>query len=45
VPEAQVVARFGHDIRLVGGVGYRWTSSSFHDLNGISGTIAVQIGK
>jgi hypothetical protein len=45
VPEAQVVARFGHDMRLVGGIGYRWTSSDFHDLNGISGTIALQIGK
>jgi hypothetical protein len=45
VPEAQVVARFGHDVRLVGGLGYRWTSSDFHDLNGVSGTIAVQIGK
>jgi hypothetical protein len=45
VPEAQVVARFGHDVRLVGGIGYRWTSSDFHDLNGVSGTIAVQIGK
>ena len=45
VPEAQIVARFGHGVRLVGGVGYRWTSSDFHDLNGVSGTIAVQIGK
>jgi len=45
LPEVQVVARFGHDMRLVGGVGYRWTSSDFHDLNGISGTIALQIGK
>jgi PEGA domain len=45
LPEAQVVARFGRDVRLVGGIGYRWTSADFHDLNGVSGTIAVQIGK
>jgi hypothetical protein len=44
-PEAQVVARFGHGIRLVGGVGYRFTSADFNDLNGVTGSIAVQFGR
>jgi len=44
-PEAQVVARFGHSMRLVGGVGYRFTTADFNDLNGVTGSIAVQFGK
>jgi hypothetical protein len=44
-PEAQVVARFGHSTRLVGGAGYRFTSSDFHDLNGWTASIAVQFGR
>lgn len=44
-PEAQVVARFGRSTRLVGGAGYRFTSSDFHDLNGWTASIAVQFGR
>jgi len=44
-PEVQVAARIGRSVRLVGGVGYRFTSSDFYNLNGVSGTISVQFGK
>jgi hypothetical protein len=44
-PEAQVVARFGSGIRLVGGIGYRFTTADFSNLDGITGSIAVQFGR
>lgn len=44
-PEAQVVARFGRSMRLVGGVGYRFTSSDFSNLDGVTGSIAFQFGR
>jgi len=44
-PEAQVVARFGRSVRLVGGIGYRFTTADFSDLDGVTGSIAVQFGK
>lgn len=44
-PEAQIVARFGHNVRLVGGVGYRFTTADFSHLDGVTGSIAVQFGK
>jgi hypothetical protein len=44
-PEAQIVARFGHNIRLVAGGGYRWTSSDFQALNSWTASIGLQIGK
>ena len=44
-PEAHVVARFGHTVRLVGGGGYRWTSADFNNLNGWTASVAVQFGK
>jgi len=44
-PEVQVAARIGRSVRLVGGIGYRFTSSDFYNLNGVSGTISVQFGK
>jgi len=44
-PEAQIVARFGGHIRLVGGVGYRFTSSDFSNLSGVSGSVSVQFGR
>ena len=42
-PEAQVVVRFAPSARLQGGVGYRATSAD--GLNGLSGSISVQIGR
>jgi hypothetical protein len=44
-PEAQVVARFGSSMRLVGGIGYRFTTSDFSNLDGVSGSIAIQFGR
>lgn len=44
-PQAQVVAHFGGHIRLVGGVGYRFTSADSSNLDGISGSVSLQIGK
>jgi hypothetical protein len=44
-PEAQVVARFGQSLRLVGGVGYRFTSADFNNLNGVTGSISIQFGR
>ncbi len=43
-PEARVAARLSEGIRLVGGVGYRFTSSDFYKLNGFVGSISVQLG-
>lgn len=42
-PEAQVVIRFSPSIRVQGGIGYRATSA--HGLDGVSGSISVQIGR
>jgi hypothetical protein len=42
-PEAQVVIRFSPSIRLQGGIGYRATSA--HGLDGVSGSISLQIGR
>jgi hypothetical protein len=44
-PEARIVARFGRSLRLVGGVGYRFTSAETADLNGVTGSISIQFGK
>jgi hypothetical protein len=44
-PQAQVVARFGGRIRLVAGAGYRFTSADSSNLNGVSGSVSLQIGK
>ena len=44
-PEAQVVARFGHSVRLVGGGGYRWTSATASNLDGWTASVGVQFGK
>jgi hypothetical protein len=44
-PQAQVVAHFGGHIRLVGGVGYRFTSADSSNLSGVSGSISLQVGK
>jgi hypothetical protein len=44
-PQAQVVARFGGRVRLVGGVGYRVTSASSSNLDGVSGSISIQFGR
>ena len=44
-PEVQVVASFGRSFRLVGGLGYRFTTADFNDLNGITGSIALQFGR
>jgi len=44
-PEAQIVARFGHSMRLVGGIGYRFTTSDFSNLDGVSGSISIQFGR
>jgi hypothetical protein len=42
-PEAQVVVRFSPTIRLQGGIGYRATSA--HGLDGVSGSISLQLGR
>ena len=44
-PEVQVAARLGDSVRLVGGIGYRFTSSDFYKLNGVLGSISVQFGR
>jgi PEGA domain len=44
-PEVQIAARVSRSVRLVGGVGYRFTSADFYDLNGVSGSITVQFGR
>jgi len=44
-PQLQVVARFGRDIRLVGGVGYRFTSADFRNLDGLTGSFSIQFGR
>jgi len=44
-PEVRVAARFSDSLRLVGGVGYRFTSSDFYRLNGLAGSIGVQFGR
>jgi hypothetical protein len=44
-PEVRVAARLGDSVRLVGGVGYRFTSSDFYKLNGVVGSISVQFGR
>ena len=44
-PQLQVVARFGRDVRLVGGVGYRFTTADFRSLDGVTGSFSVQFGR
>jgi len=44
-PMVQVAARIGNSARLVGGIGYRWTSADFQNLNGIVGNVAFQFGR
>jgi hypothetical protein len=44
-PEVRVAARFSDSLRLVGGIGYRFTSSDFYRLNGLVGSIGVQFGR
>jgi len=44
-PEVRVAARFSDGLRLVGGIGYRFTSSDFYRLNGVVGSISVQFGR
>jgi PEGA domain len=44
-PEVQVAARVSRSVRIVGGIGYRFTSADVYDLNGVMGSITVQIGK
>jgi hypothetical protein len=44
-PEVRVAARFSDSLRLVGGIGYRFTSSDFYRLNGLVGSISVQFGR
>jgi hypothetical protein len=44
-PEVQVAARLGQSARIVGGIGYRFTSADFYKLNGVLGSISVQFGK
>jgi hypothetical protein len=44
-PEVQVAARLGRSVRLVGGIGYRFTSADVYDLNGVAGSITVQFGR
>jgi len=44
-PEVRVAARFSDSLRLVGGIGYRFTSSDFYRLNGPVGSISVQFGR
>ena len=44
-PEVQVAARVGSSVRIVGGIGYRFTSADFYNLNGVLGSISVQFGR
>ena len=44
-PEVQVAARFGDGMRLVGGIGYRFTSADVYQLNGVIGSISFQFGR
>lgn len=44
-PQLQVVARFGRDLRLVGGIGYRVTSADFRNLDGVTGSFSLQFGR
>jgi hypothetical protein len=44
-PEVQVAARFGDTMRLVGGIGYRFTSADVYKLNGVIGSISFQFGR
>ena len=44
-PEVQVAARFGDSARLVGGIGYRFTSADVYKLNGVIGSISFQFGR
>ena len=44
-PEVQVAARFGDGMRLVGGIGYRFTSADVYKLNGVIGSISFQFGR
>lgn len=44
-PEVQVAARLGDSMRLVGGIGYRFTSADFYKLNGVIGSISFQFGR
>ena len=44
-PEVQVAARFGDGMRLVGGIGYRFTSADVYKLNGVIGSIGFQFGR
>jgi hypothetical protein len=44
-PQLQVVARFGPGVRLVGGVGYRFTTSDVRNLDGVTGSFSLQFGR
>jgi hypothetical protein len=44
-PQLQVVARFGPGVRLVGGVGYRFTTSDIANLDGVTGSFSIQFGR
>jgi len=44
-PQVQVAARLGDSMRLVGGVGYRFTSADFYNLNGVIGNVSFQFGR
>ena len=44
-PEVHVAARLSSGVRLFGGVGYRFTTSDFYKLDGITGSFGVQIGR
>ena len=44
-PEVQVAAHFGDHMRLVGGIGYRFTSADVYKLNGVIGSISFQFGQ
>jgi hypothetical protein len=44
-PEVQVAARIGNSARIVGGIGYRFTSADFYKLNGVLGSISFQFGR
>jgi len=44
-PQLQIVGRFGPGVRLVGGIGYRFTSSDVGDLDGVTGSFSIQFGR
>jgi len=44
-PEVRVAARLSRSVRLVGGIGYRFTSADVYNLNGVLGSISVQFGR